>query len=265
MQESDISSLLEPALLSRCNRNPSEAQALPMNPNPSSPISPATTRDSNQCVDQHSTSVATFGEQLTASRTVLTQEAGLTLSRLAKTAGKCRSFGSDENGEKIEAIVRSGSASVEVLDRLFLKFNAVLKDLEAYKRREDLREDSRSKQEDLVSMVVSLEQDIEKEKSAVMSQTEAVDYWRSTCKLQANRIHTLEKRLSAQEIDIEHSSHTMTDLRHQILAQPLPLSTQMEPRQTQSPTNNVFQQYRQKNNVKVAGDGARAESGHESS
>ncbi|KAL8888120.1 MAG: hypothetical protein Q9215_004409 [Flavoplaca cf. flavocitrina] len=236
-----------------------------MNPNPSSPISPATTRDSNQSVDQHGTSVATFGEQLTATRHVLTQEAGLTLSRLAKTAEKCRSFGSSENGEKIEAIVQSGTASIEVLDRLFLKLNAVLKDLEASKRREDLREESMSKQKDLVSLVVSLEQDIEKEKSAITSQTEAVDYWRSTCKLQANRINALEKRLSAQEIDVEHSSHTMTDLQHQILAQPLPFSPQMEPRQTRSLTNNVFQQYRHNDNVKGAGDRDRAESGHESS
>ncbi|KAL8881143.1 MAG: hypothetical protein Q9192_007866 [Flavoplaca navasiana] len=236
-----------------------------MNPKPSSPISPATTRDSNQCVDQHSTSVATFGEQLTACRNVLTQDAGLTLSRLAKTAEKCRSFGSNESGEKIEAIVQSGSASIEVLDRLFLKLNAVLKDLESCKRREDLREESRSKQKDLVSMVVSLEQDIEKEKFAVMSQTEAVDYWRSTCKLQANRINALEKRLSAQEIDIQRSSHTMTDLRHQVLEQALPFSPHMEPTQTQSLTNNVFQQYRHNNTVKVAGDGERAESGHESS
>ena len=236
-----------------------------MNPNPSSPISPATTRDSNQCVDQHTTSVAILGEQLTASRNVLTQQAGLTLSRLAKTAEKCRSFGSNENGEKIEAIVQSGSASIEVLDRLFLKLNGVLKDLEASKGREDLRVESRSKQKDLVSIVASLEQDIEKEKSAVMSQTEAVDYWRSTCKLQANRINALEKRLSAQEIDIEHSSQTMTDLRHQILAQPLPFSPHMEPRQTQSLTNNVFQHYRHNNNAKVAGDGDRAVSGHESS
>ncbi|KAI4268802.1 MAG: hypothetical protein LQ337_007638 [Flavoplaca oasis] len=236
-----------------------------MNPNPSSPISPATTRDSIRSVEQHSTSVATFGEQLTASRNVLTQEAGLTLSCLAKTAQKCRSFGRNENGEKIEAIVQSGSASVEVLDRLFLRFNAVLEDLEASKRREHLCEEGRSKQQDLVSMVASLEQDIEKERSAVISQTEAVDYWRSTCKLQTNRIDALEKRLSAKEIDIENSSQTMTDLRHQILAQPLPLSPQMEPRQTQSQTNNVFQQYRQNNNVKVAGDGDRAESGHGSS
>ena len=229
-----------------------------MNPNPFSPMSPATTRDSNQCVDQHSTSVAMFGEQVTASRNVLTQEAGLTLSRLAKTAAKCLSFGSNENGEKIEAIVQSGNASIEVLDRLFVKLNVVLKDLEASKRREDLREESRSKQEDLVSMVVSLEQDIEKEKSAVMSQTEAVDYWRSTCKLQANRINSLEKRLSAQEIHIEHSSQTMTDLRHHISAQPLSLSPQEEPRQTQNLTNNIFQQYRHNN-------GDRAESGHGSS
>ncbi|KAL9024751.1 MAG: hypothetical protein Q9180_007820 [Flavoplaca navasiana] len=114
-------------------------------------------------------------------------------------------------------------------------------------------------------MVASLEQDIEKERSAVITQTEAVEYWRSTCKLQADRIDALEKRLSAKGIDIEHSSHTTTDLRRQILAQPLPLSPQIEPRQTKSLTNNVFQQNRQNNNVKVAGDGDRTELGHESS
>ncbi|KAL9037291.1 MAG: hypothetical protein Q9180_003801, partial [Flavoplaca navasiana] len=189
----------------------------------------------------------------------------MTLSRLAKTAEKCRSFGSNEDGGKIEAIVQSGSASVEVLDRLFLKFNSVLKDLEASKRREDLREEGRSKQKDLVPLVASLEQDIEKERSILITQTEAVDYWRSTCKLQANRIDALEKRLSAKGIDIEHSSHTTTDLRHQILAHPLLLLPQMEPRQTHSLTNNVFQQNPHNNHVKVAGDGDRAQSGHESS
>ncbi|KAL8644382.1 MAG: hypothetical protein Q9226_007792, partial [Calogaya cf. arnoldii] len=51
--------------------------------------------------------ISVLREQLTATRRVLTQAAGSTLSRLSKAAEKCRALGDEPSRSNIEGVVKS--------------------------------------------------------------------------------------------------------------------------------------------------------------